>query len=130
MLRRIFKRVIYKNVISNKRNQLLFGQFGLVTTSCNVLTKEQIESARNAINKKIKKIGKLWVCVRVKFPITKKPSQVRMGKGKGGVDKYIYYTKKNEVLFEIGGVSYEKALEAFIRGAVKLPCTTLVVRKN
>lgn len=130
MLRRIFKKIIYRNVISNKKNKLLYGQFGLVATSCNVLTKEQIESAKNAINKKIKKIGSIWVCVNVKFPITKKPSQVRMGKGKGGIDKYVYYTKKNEVLFEVAGVSYEKASEALIRGAVKLPCSTLIVKRN
>jgi large subunit ribosomal protein L16 len=128
--KRIFKRIIYRSIITNKRNKVQFGEYGLVSDSCSVITKEQIEAARTAINKKIKRIGKLWPKIQIKYPVTKKPSQVRMGKGKGAIDKHVYFTRRHEVLFEISGVSYSKAFEAFERGSVKLPCPTYVIVKS
>ncbi|XXN19708.1 MAG: 50S ribosomal protein L16 [Candidatus Hodgkinia cicadicola] len=104
-----------------------FGAFGLKATSCARIDARQIEAARKAIMKYIKRIGKLWIRVYPTIPVTKKPTEIRMGKGKGEVDKWIFRVSPGRILFEIGGVSETRARAALAAANHKLNIKTLFV---
>jgi len=110
-------------------NQLNFGKFGLKSTSRGRITSRQIESARRAINHYLKRGGKVWIRIFPDKPITEKPLEVRMGKGKGNVEYWIAQIKPGKILYEIEGVSKELAKEALKRGGAKLPVLTTFVEK-
>ncbi|WJW75041.1 50S ribosomal protein L16 [Thiohalobacter sp. IOR34] len=102
-------------------NRVSFGEFGIKAVSRGQLTARQIEAARRAITRHVKRGGKLWIRVFPDVPITKKPIEVRMGKGKGNVEYWVAKIQPGRVLYEIEGVSEEVAREAFRRAAAKLP---------
>jgi len=110
-------------------SKVSFGEFALKSTTRGQLTARQIEAARRTITRKVKRGGKLWIRVFPDVPITKKPIEVRQGKGKGNVEYWVAKIQPGRVIYEIEGVSEEMAREAFKLAAAKLPVrTTFVVR--
>jgi large subunit ribosomal protein L16 len=106
-----------------------FGEYGLKSQERGRLTARQIESARRAISRHVKRGGKLWIRVFPDKPITKKPLEVRMGKGKGSVEYWVAQIKPGTMLYEIQGVPEQLAREAFKLAAAKLPVkTTFAIR--
>ena len=104
-----------------------FGDFALQATDRHFLTARQIEACRMAIQRSVKRQGTLWIRVFPDKPLTKKPLEVRMGKGKGGVEGWVAVVKPGRVLFELGGVSEEVARAAFKTASAKLPIPTRVL---
>lgn len=112
------------------RSSVHFGTYGLKALSPSRITEKQIEACRVAITRKVKKLGKIWIRIFPDIPVSAKPAEVRMGKGKGAIDHWICRVKSGKVMFEIDGVSLELAKKAFELGASKLPIPTKVVVKN
>ncbi|HFC6189949.1 TPA: 50S ribosomal protein L16 [Neisseria meningitidis] len=116
--------------IATRGNKVSFGEFGLKAVGRGRLTARQIEAARRAMTRHVKRGGRIWIRVFPDKPITEKPIQVRMGGGKGNVEYYIAEIKPGKVLYEMDGVPEELAREAFELAAAKLPIpTTFVVRQ-
>ena len=112
-------------------SELSFGDFGLKAMSCGWVTNRQIEAARIAMTRFIKRGGKVWIRVFPDKPITKKPPETRMGKGKGAPEAWVAVIKPGKVLFEMEGVSVETATEAMRLAAMKLSVPTkFVVRQT
>ena len=111
-------------------NKVSFGEFGLQSTARGRLTARQIEAGRRAINRHIRRGGKVWIRVFPDKPITEKPLEVRMGKGKGNVEYWVAQIKPGKMLYEIQGVSEEMARAAFERAAAKLPFATTFVERT
>ncbi|WMC19570.1 MAG: 50S ribosomal protein L16 [Enterobacteriaceae bacterium PC38] len=111
-------------------NNLKFGIFGLKSIEHGRLSSKQIESARRSIKRIIKKQGKIWICIFPDKPITKKPLEVRMGKGKGNVEFWVSLIKPGTILYEINGISEEIAREAFKQASSKLPIKTIFSKKR
>ncbi|UDG81631.1 50S ribosomal protein L16 [Candidatus Profftia lariciata] len=109
---------------------LNFGTFGLKAVGRGRLTARQIEAARRAMTRAIKREGKIWIRVFPDKPITEKPLEVRMGKGKGNVEYWVTLIQPGKVLYEMGGVSEDLAREAFKLAAAKLPMKTTFVTKT
>jgi len=107
-----------------KGSDVSFGDFALQAVDHSFVTARQIEAGRMAIQRHVKRAGKLWIRVFPDKPITKKPLEVRMGSGKGGVEGYVAVVKPGRVLFEIAGVPEADARQAFKLAASKLPLTT------
>lgn len=117
--------------IATKGSQIAFGSFGLKGLEPARITSNQIEAARIAINRHLKREGKMWIRIFPDKPITKKPAEVRMGKGKGNPEFWVAVCKPGKILFEIEGVPSEIAKRALELGAQKLPLLTkVVVRKD
>ena len=108
---------------------ITFGQFGLKATTQGRITSRQIESGRRAISRSIKRGGKVWIRIFPDKPITQKPTEVRMGSGKGNIEFWCYETKPGKILFELEGVSEELAREAFRLASAKLPVQTRFVTR-
>ncbi len=104
-----------------------FGEYGLKTLEAGKITSRQIESARVAINRKVKRGGKLWIRIFPDFVITKKPAETRQGKGKGNPEGFVARIKPGKMLFEISGVDLELAKIAFNSASNKLPVKTKFV---
>ncbi len=122
------KRVKHRKVQKGKRrgkayrgSTLSFGRYGLKALECGWVTNRQIEAARVAINRHVKRGGKLWITIFPDKPITKKPAEVRMGKGKGNPEYWVAVVKPGRILFELDGVPVEVAREAMHRAMHKLP---------
>lgn len=115
--------------ISIRCNYLNFGKYGLKTIEAGKITSRQIEAARRAIIRKTKRIGKLWIRVFPDIPVSRKPAEVRMGKGKGTNEFWISKVKAGRILFEIDGISYIEAKEALIYASSKLSLLTKIVNK-
>ena len=111
-------------------SSLSFGDFGLKAMSCGWVTNRQIEAARIAMTRFIKRGGKVWIRVFPDKPITKKPPETRMGKGKGAPEAWVVVVKPGRVLFEMEGVSLETAQEAMRLAAMKLSVPTKLVVRN
>ena len=111
-------------------SKVSFGEFGLKATGRGRLTARQIEAGRRAITRHIKRGGKVWIRVFPDKPITKKPLEVRQGKGKGGVEYWIAQIQPGRVLYEMEGVPEELAREAFTLAAAKLPFETTFVKRT
>ena len=110
-------------------NKVSFGEYGLKATERGRVSARQIEAARRAMTRKVKRNGKIWIRVFPDVPISSKPLEVRMGKGKGNVDYWCSKVQPGTVLYEMEGVSEELAREAFRLAANKLPIkTTFVIR--
>jgi len=112
------------NGLANRGSSVSFGEFGLKATSRGRITARQIESARRAITRHVKRSGKLWIRVFPDKPITKKPLEVRMGKGKGSVEYWVAQIKPGSMLYEIQGVPESLARDAFKLAAAKLSVKT------
>jgi large subunit ribosomal protein L16 len=103
---------------------LAFGEYGLQATECGWLDSRQIEAARIAMNRYIKRGGKIWIRIFPDKPLTAKPAETRMGKGKGSPDSWVCVIKPGRILYEMEGVTEEVAREAFRLAAHKLPIAT------
>ena len=108
---------------------LNFGSYGLKATRPERGTARQIESARRAITRHLKRTGRLWIRIFPDVPVSKKPAEVRMGKGKGTPEFWVCRVKPGKIMFELDGVTEESAKEAFSLAAAKLPLETKFVRK-
>ncbi|MEN8157358.1 MAG: 50S ribosomal protein L16 [Bacteroidota bacterium] len=116
---------------AQRGNQLAFGSFGIKALDSAWITGRQIEAARQAITRHMKREGQLWIRIFPAKPITKKPAEVRMGKGKGAPEGFVYPITPGRMIFEIEGVPFEVAKEALRLGAQKFPITTkFVVRRE
>ena len=111
-------------------NRVSFGEYGLKATTRGFITARQIEAARRAITRYVKRGGKLWIRVYPDKPITKKPVEVRMGKGKGNVEYWVAPIQPGRVLYYIQGVTEEQAREAFRLAAAKLAVITSFVKRS
>jgi large subunit ribosomal protein L16 len=107
-----------------------FGDYALQTTECGRLTARQIEAARMAIQRKVKRQGKLFIRIFPDKPLTKKPLETRMGKGKGSVEAWVATVKPGKVLYEIEGISEELAREAFRVAGHKLPVDVQFMKRS
>lgn len=107
-----------------------FGEFGLQALECAWITARQIEAARVAISRKMKKGGKIWIRIFPDTPFTKKPLETRMGKGKGNPEFWVAGVKRGRVMFEISGVSREIAEQAFRTASHKLPIKVRLVSRD
>ena len=115
--------------LAQNGNQVSFGEFGMKASSRGRITARQIESARRAMTRYIKRGGKIWIRIFPDKPISKKPLEVRMGKGKGNVEYCVSLVQPGKMLYEMSGVSEEVAREAFRLAAAKLPVKTTFVKK-
>ena len=108
---------------------LSFGTFGLKATQRGQLTSRQIEAARRAMTRHVKRGAKIWIRIFPDVPITKKPIEVRMGKGKGNVEYWVSKVQPGKVLYEMEGVDEEPAKEAFALASAKMPIATTFIRR-
>lgn len=111
-------------------NKVSFGEFGLKATTRGRITARQIESARRAISRHMKRNGKLWIRIFPDVPVTKKPLEVRMGKGKGNVEYWVAKVQPGSMLYEVEGVSEVVAREAFKLAAAKLSVQTVFTART
>jgi large subunit ribosomal protein L16 len=131
------KRTKYRKQFRGKRrgaaqsgNSVAFGEFALQAQTTAWIDSRQIEAARRAITGSLRRGGKVWIRVFPDKPVTKKPVEVRMGKGKGATDRWVAVVKRGRVIFEVAGVSEEAAREAFRRAHHKLPVKTRVITRE
>ncbi|MBA4501156.1 50S ribosomal protein L16 [Marinobacterium marinum] len=131
------KRLKYRKVMKGRNRGLAqrgskvsFGEFALKATGRGRITARQIEAARRTMTRHVKRGGKIWIRVFPDKPITGKPLEVRMGKGKGSVEYWVAQVQPGKVLFEMSGVPEELAAEAFALAAAKLPVSTTIVKRT
>jgi large subunit ribosomal protein L16 len=115
--------------LAQSGNRVSFGEFGLKATGRGRITARQIEAARRTITRTVKRGGKLWIRVFPDKPVSKKPLEVRMGKGKGNVEYWVAQVQPGRMLYEIEGVNEDLAREAFALAAAKLPVQTAFVKR-
>ncbi|MCA9709918.1 MAG: 50S ribosomal protein L16 [Myxococcales bacterium] len=130
-------RVKYRKVHKGRMNgrakggdRVSFGDYGLQATSCGWLTARQIEAARIAINRHVKRGGKLYIRIFPDKPVSKKPAETRMGKGKGAPEFWVAVVRPGRVLYEIEGVPESLARSAFLRAHHKLPINTRFIKRE
>lgn len=130
------KRVKHRKVQKGKRrgkayrgSEVSFGEFALQATSCGWLSNRQIEAARIAINRTVKRGGKLWIRIFPDKSLTVKPAETRMGKGKGNPEKWVAVIKPGRILFEMEGVDPKVAAEAMRKASHKLPISTKFIER-
>jgi large subunit ribosomal protein L16 len=116
--------------MAQRGNTIAFGTFGLQATEPQWLTSRQIEAARRAIVRYVRRGGKLWIRVFPDKPVTQRAAETRMGSGKGNVDHWVAVVKPGRILFEIAGVREDQAREAFRLAAAKLPMGTQFVTRD
>ena len=109
--------------------KLNFGAFGLKASDPGRINSRQIEAARRAITREMKREGRVWIRIFPDVPVSKKPAEVRMGKGKGSVEYWVSRIHPGRILFEVDGVSEEIAKNALLLGAAKLPIKTFFVKR-
>jgi large subunit ribosomal protein L16 len=114
----------------SKGSSLEFGDFGLQALECGLMTSQQIEAARVAITRHVKRGGKIWIRVFPDKPLTKKPAETRMGKGKGAPESWVAVVKPGRILYEMEGVVESVASEAFRLAGHKLPFSTRFVTRR
>ena len=131
------KRVKFRKTLKGRRrgmahagNTVNFGDFGLQALEAAWLTARQIEAARRAITRHVRRGGSIWVCVFPDKPVSKKPPETRMGSGKGAPDHFIYVVKPGRIIFEMDGISADAAKEALRLASHKLPMKTKIVVKS
>lgn len=131
--RRIHRRRVHRDNlkgISQRGHTLSFGDFGLKALEPRFITSRQIEACRIAISRSLQREGKTFIRIFPDRPVTSKPAETRMGKGKGALDHWVAAVKPGRILFEISGVSEEKAREALRRASHKLPIKTKFVMRR
>lgn len=116
--------------VATRGTNVSYGEFGLKALDLGQITARQIESARRAISRYVKRGGKVWIRVFPDKPITKKPLEVRQGSGKGSVEYWVALVQPGRVMFEIEGVTEDLAREAFKLAAAKLPVKTMFVART
>jgi len=115
---------------ATRGNFIAYGEYGIQATECGWITNNQIEAARIAINRHVKRGGKVWIKIFPDKPVTEKPAETRMGSGKGNPEHWVAVVKPGRVLFEIAGVSEELAREAMRLASHKLPVKTKFVKRE
>lgn len=115
---------------ATRGNKVTYGEFGLMATEPCWITSNQIEASRIAMTRHTKRGGNVWIKIFPHKPVTKKPAEVRMGKGKGAVEYWICRVKPGRIMFELDGVKPEIAMEAFALAAAKLPVKTKIVERK
>lgn len=115
--------------LSKGGNEISFGEIGLKAISAERLTSRQIEAARIAMTRHVRRGAKVWIRIFPDRPVTKKPAETRMGKGKGAVEYYVAVIRPGKILFEMAGASEELMIEALERAASKLPIRTRIVKR-
>lgn len=116
--------------VASRGSDISFGEYALKATGCGRMTAQQIEAGRVAINRKVKRGGKMWIRVFPDKPITKKPAETRMGKGKGSPEYWVATIKPGRVLYELSGISEELAIEALRLASFKLPFPTKIILRS
>lgn len=116
--------------MSHRGNSVVFGDYGLMALENIWITSRQIEAARRAITGYVKRGGKVWIRIFPDKPVTQKPAETRMGGGKGSVDHWVAVVKAGRVMFELGGVREDLAVEALHRAAQKLPIKCKVITRE
>ncbi|KPQ25103.1 MULTISPECIES: 50S ribosomal protein L16 [unclassified Halomonas] len=116
--------------LAHRGSKISFGEYGLKATGRGRITARQIEAGRRAITRHVKRGGKIWIRVFPDKPISKKPLEVRMGKGKGSVEYWVAQIQPGRVLYEIEGVPEELAREAFELAAQKMPISTTFAKRT
>ena len=114
--------------LANKGNYVAFGSHGLKALEHGWITSRQIEASRIVISRIVRKVGKMWIRIFPDKPITKKPLEVRMGKGKGNVEYWVALVQPGKIMFEMAGVEEEQAREAFRLASAKLPVKTHFIK--
>lgn len=133
MPKRVKRRRVHRGRLTgqaNKGNKIAYGEFGLVALEPSWITSNQIEAARIAMTRYIKRGGQVWINIFPHKPITKKPAETRMGSGKGSVEYWAAVVKPGRVMFEMAGVSEEIAREALRLASHKLPVKCKIVKKE
>jgi large subunit ribosomal protein L16 len=133
MPKRVKHRKVQKGRMRGKAyrgSEVNFGEYGMRALECGWLTSRQIEAARVAITRRLKRGGKLWIRVFPDKPLTVKPAETRMGKGKGSPEHWVAVVKPGRIIFEIEGVAAELAQDAFRLGSHKLPIKTAFARRD
>jgi len=115
--------------VATSGNYLSFGEFGLKAMEPERITARQIEAARRALTRHMKRLGRVWIRVFPDVPVSKKPTEVRMGKGKGAPEFWAARIKPGKIMFEVGGIDGELAREALTLAAAKLPIKTRFVQR-
>ena len=115
---------------AQRGSSLAFGDFGLLALTPGTITARQIEAARVAVTRHMKRLGKLWIRIFPDHPITKKPAETRMGKGKGSPEEWVCKIQAGRMLYEMDGVPGELAREAFALAGAKLPVRTRIVARS
>jgi large subunit ribosomal protein L16 len=115
--------------VATSGNALDFGQYGLKAMEPERVTARQIEAARRALTRHMKRAGRVWIRIFPDVPVTKKPAEVRMGSGKGGIELWVSRVKPGRIMFELDGVSDQVAREALLLGAAKLGIKTRIVTR-
>lgn len=115
---------------AHRGNEVSFGNYGLMATECSRITARQIEAARIAMTRHIKRGGKVWIRIFPDKPVTKKPAETRMGKGKGSPEEWVAIVKPGRILYEMDGVDRETAEEAFRLAGHKLPVKTKFIERG
>jgi large subunit ribosomal protein L16 len=116
--------------VARRGSSLNFGEFGLQAVECGKISSKQIEAARIAMTRKVKRGGKMWIRIFPDKPFTKKPAEVRMGKGKGAPEGWVAVIKPGRILYEMAGVPKELAKEALGLAAYKLPVKTRFIERS
>jgi len=116
--------------VALRGSTLNFGEFGLQAAECGAISSKQIEAARIAMTRHVKRGGKMWIRIFPDKPFTKKPAEVRMGKGKGAPEGWVAIVKPGRILYEMQGVSKELAKEALLLASHKLPIKTRFVERS
>ena len=116
--------------LSWRANTVAFGEYGLMATTCGRLTSRQIEAARIAVTRHVKRGGKVWIRVFPDKPVSKKPAETRMGKGKGNPEFWVAVVKPGRILYELDGVPEELATAALTRAGHKLPVKWKIVKRE
>jgi large subunit ribosomal protein L16 len=115
---------------ATRGNTVAFGEFGLKAMTAGNLTARQIEAARRAMTRRVKRGGKMWIRIFPDQPVTKKPAETRMGSGKGAPEYWVSRNQPGRVLFEMSGIDEAAAREALMLAAHKLPMRTMFVKKE
>ena len=116
--------------IARRGSTISFGDYGLMATGAGWLSSRQIEATRVAITRRMKRVGQVWIRVFPDKPVTMKPAETRMGKGKGSPEYWVAVVKPGRILFEINGVDHDLAKKALSLGAAKLPFSTRIVSRT
>lgn len=124
------KQVRHIKGVENRGTTIAFGDYGLMALEGEWITNRQIEAARVALNRKLKRGGTIWIRIFPDKPLTKKPAEVRMGKGKGSPEKWVAEVKAGRIIYEVKGVERDVAREALKLAAAKLPIKTKIVERK
>jgi large subunit ribosomal protein L16 len=128
--RKVMKQARHLRGVETRGTKVAFGDYGLMATESLWITNRQIEAARVAMNRYLKRGGKIWIRIFPDKPLTKKPAEVRMGKGKGSPEAWVAEVRAGRIMYEVKGVDEETAKEAFRLAAAKLPVKTKFVSRD